>query len=180
MIQLQTEISATLEFFKQDLNTLRIGRAHPALVEHVQVDYYNTPTPLIQLASITASDAKTLFIQPWDKNSIKDIERALTKADLGSSPVVDGTTIRIIIPSLTEERRLEMVKLLGEKTEKSRVAIRQHREEAIKILKLQKESGDISEDVFFTKQKEVQTEIDAAMLELQKQADQKKEEITTI
>jgi ribosome recycling factor len=180
MKPLQSEIESSLEFFKQDINTLRVGRAHPALVEHVQVDYYGTPTPLIQLASITTTDAKTLLIQPWDKNGIKDIERALTKADLGSSPLVDGTSIRIIVPSLTEERRLEMVKLLGDKTENARVAMRQHREEAIKLLKQQKEAGEISEDAFFTSQKEVQQHIDDATSELQKFSDLKIEEITTI
>lgn len=180
MTPLESEISSTIDFFKQDINTLRVGRAHPALVEHIKVDYYNTPTPLIQLASITASDAKTLLIQPWDKNGLKDIERALSQADIGANPVVDGVSIRITLPSLTEERRTEMVKLLGEKTEKARVAIRQHREESIKNLKQQKESGNISEDILFNKQKEVQQYVDDAMAEVQKIADTKKQEITTI
>jgi ribosome recycling factor len=180
MASLQNEITSTLEFFKQDINTLRVGRAHPALVEHVLVDYFNTPTPLIQLASITTTDAKTLLIQPWDKNGIKDIERALTQADLGSSPVVDGVNIRVILPALTEERRAEMVKLLGDKTEKARVAVRQHREEAIKSLKQQKDSGAISEDALFVQQKEIQQEVDAAIAELQNLAELKKQEIITL
>jgi ribosome recycling factor len=180
MTPLQTEINSTLDFFKTDINKLRVGRAHPALVEQILVDYYNTPTPLVQLASINAADAKTLVIQPWDNNCVKDVERALTQANLGTNPVLDGITIRIILPSLTEERRLEMIKLLGEKTEKARVAIRQHREESIKAIKQEKDAGDISEDTFFAQQKEIQSQVDAGMVNLQKIADLKKQEITTI
>lgn len=180
MENISQPLSKSIDFFHQELNGLRVGRASPALVENVLVEYYGTPTPLVQLASITTPDARTLAIQPWDVNAVKDVERALNAADLGASPSLDGNLIRVIIPTLTEERRIELVKVLGEKTEKAKVAVRQIREDALKELKTAKDAGALSEDAFFQKQKEIQEEIDEATKKISEIQEAKKLEITTI
>ncbi len=177
---IENDINNSIDHLNKELSSLRVGRATPALVENVNVNYYNTPTPLIQLASINATDSKTLVIQPFDKNSIKDIEKSLSQSDIGTSPVVDGNIIRIILPQMTEERRVELVKLVGEKSEKCRVRIRQIREEFNKDLKKQKDAGDLSEDQFFSEQKEVQKTIDEAIEKVKTLESEKEEEIKTI
>ncbi|MDD5342662.1 MAG: ribosome recycling factor [Patescibacteria group bacterium] len=177
---LNEQLKKVVEFFSNDLKALRVGRANPALVENIIVKYYGTKTPLIQLASITVADAHTLVIQPWDKNSFKDVEQALNQADLGGSPVANGEILRLSIPPMTEERRLELVKIVKEKAEKSKVSIRMIREDEIKLLKNKKDNGEISEDVFFNKQKETQKTIDETVKEISELEQAKQEEITKI
>lgn len=177
---LKDEIEKDIDYFINELKGLRIGRANTALVENIVVDYYGNSTPLIQLATITIADAHTIVIQPWDKNSVKEIEKAINKSDLGTSAIPDGGIIRISIPPMTEERRLEIVRKVGEKAEQARVKIRQIREDHMKKIKSEKDSGDISEDIFFTKQKEIQNEIDRAIEEITNHEKTKQEEITKI
>lgn len=177
---LKEEIRLTQTYFHEELAALRLGRAHPGLVENVLVNYYGTPTALKQLASVTVSDAHTLTIQPWDKNAFKDVEQALQKANLGASPTSDGNVLRVVIPQMTEERRLEMVKKLHEIAEKYRIRIRQIREDRNKLIKKEKDAGNISEDQQFNEQKELQKEIDQAIKELAELAGEKEKEITTV
>lgn len=125
---------------------VRTGRATPSLLEGVKADYYGTPTPLNQMAKITVPESRQLVIQPWDKNAIKPIEKAILKSDLGLNPNVDGDVIRLIIPQLTEERRKELVRVVRNKAEDQRVAIRNIRRDANEDLKEMENSGDISED----------------------------------
>ncbi|MBU0707433.1 ribosome recycling factor [Patescibacteria group bacterium] len=177
---LEQDLEKAKEFFSQGLSVIRIGRATPALVENLMVDYYGTPTPLLQLASISAPDPKTLVIQPFDKNSTQGIEQAILKSDIGINPASDSDVIRLPFPPMTEERRLEIVKIIGEKTEKARVAIRQIREEHIKNIKIKKDSGDISEDQYFAEQKNIQKHIDESIKEINQIEKKKQEEITNI
>ncbi len=177
---LTEELELTQRYFHEEMSALRLGRAHPGLVENVMVNYYGTPTALKQLASVTVSDAQTLVIQPWDKNAFKDVEQALQKANLGASPTSDGNVLRIIIPQMTEERRLAMVKKVHEIAEKYKVRIRQTREEHNKMNKKDKEAGTISEDQLFNRQKELQNEIDTAIEALSAVAADKEKEITTV
>lgn len=135
-----------VEAFRRDLSTLRAGRASPALLEKVRVDYYGTPTPVNQLANISAPEPRLLVIQPWDKSLIGDIERALIKSDLGLNPVNDGNVIRISIPQPTEERRQELVRQARKMAEDGRVAIRNIRRDLNDEIKALERRGEVSED----------------------------------
>lgn len=134
------------EKFQSKIDAIRIGRATPAMIENVIVDYYGNPTALKEVAAISSPEPQQLLVEPWDKNSIESIETALQKADLGTSPVVEGTRIRLSLPPLTEERRKEFVKELHETMEEARIAVRTIREEERKEIKTAKDAGDTTED----------------------------------
>lgn len=129
-----------------DLQTIRTGRAHPSLVEHVRVDYYGTPMDLNQLATINAPEARLISIQPWDKNAFDPITKALQISDLGINPQSDGILIRLALPELTEERRRELAKLVTRKVEGARVAIRNVRRSIHDDLRKMQRDGDLSQD----------------------------------
>ena len=142
----EERMKKAIEALKRDLVTIRTGRATPSLVDRLQVEYYGTPTPLNQLASISAPEPRLLMVQPWDRNSLPIIEKALQKSEMGFNPSNDGRVIRIPIPPLTEERRREMVKVVKHKVEDGKVAIRNVRRDALHDLKEMQEEKMISED----------------------------------
>ena len=129
-----------------ELATIRTGRATPALIEHIKVEYAGVPTPLNQIAGISVPEVSLLVIQPWDRGCIRDIEKAILKSDLGLNPTSDGNLIRINIPPLTEERRQELVKVVRKRVEERRIAIRNIRREATEELKRLEKNKDISQD----------------------------------
>ncbi len=174
------KFNKTTEHFQSELSALRSGRAVPALVEQVRVEAYDTFTPLKELAQITAPEPRLLVVSPWDKSIIKEVEKALQTANLGSSPVIDGQIIRVNLPALNEERRRELVKIVGAKAEEARGAIRAARESALKEFKNQKTAGEISEDQFFAEQKELQKLVDSANEEIKKISEAKEKELMTI
>jgi ribosome recycling factor len=135
-----------VEATRREFASLRTGRASPGILEQVRVDYYQTPTPINQLATILVPEPRLLVIQPWDKSIVRDVERAILKSDLGLVPSSDGVVIRIPIPTLTEERRRDLVKLARRQAEEGRVAIRNIRREAKEMLEQFEEAGEISED----------------------------------
>lgn len=136
----EEKMKKTVELLRKDLAAVRAGRANSAMLEKISVDYYGTPTPVNQLANISIPEPRMLIIQPWDKTSIKDIEKAILKSDLGLTPSNDGNIIRLNIPQLTAERRTEIVKTVKKKAEEARVAIRNVRRELIDdIKKIEKE-----------------------------------------
>src|SRR5690606_2301042 len=164
---------------KRELGSLRAGRATPSLLERIQADYYGTPTPINQLANISVPDPRTLMIQPWNKSSIGEIEKAIMKSDLGLTPVNDGSVIRINIPPLTAERRTELVKLTRKYGEDAKVAVRNIRRDANdEIKKLEKDS--ISEDESRRYQDEVQKLTDKYIAEIDKVLAAKEKEIMDI
>ncbi len=142
----EEKMQKTIEFLTKDLSTLRAGRANPAMVEKITVDYYGESTPINQLGNITVPEARLLVIQPWDKSIIPDIEKAIYRSDLGITPSNDGVVIRIAIPQLTEERRKELVKVVKKKGEETKVAIRNIRRESNDMLKMSEKEKMISED----------------------------------
>lgn len=142
----QHRMNGAVEALRRDLQTVRTGRATPALVERLVVDYYDTPTPLAQLSSIHATDPRTLTIQPWDKKALSDIEKAIQKSDLGLNPNNDGTVIRLVLPPLTEERRKDLVKVLHKKVDEAKVAVRNIRRDAHDKLRDQEKKKEISAD----------------------------------
>jgi len=135
-----------IEATRREFATLRTGRASPGLLEQIRVDYYQTPTPINQLATISVPEPRLLVIQPWDKSVAREIERAILKSDLGLVPSSDGVVIRLPIPSLTEERRKDLVKIARKHAEEGRVAIRNLRREAKEMFEQFEKDGDISED----------------------------------
>jgi ribosome recycling factor len=142
----ETKMVKAGEALGRDLAGLRTGRASPGLVEHIRVDYYGTPTPLNQLASISIPEVRMLIIQPWDKQVLPAIEKAIRKSELGLNPSSDGNVIRLMIPQLTEERRKELVKVVRKRVEEGRIAIRNIRREALEKLREIQKAKDISED----------------------------------
>lgn len=149
-----------IQHLQEELVTLHPGRVNPAMLEHVKVMAYGTETFLNQLASITSLDAQTLLIQPWDSSVIKEVEKSLREAGRDYSPVVDGTTIRLPFPPLTEEKRREYVKMMHEICEQGHVSVKKVREEIMNELKDKKNNKELSEDVFFSKQKDIQKMVD--------------------
>ncbi len=143
---LQERIETTKEVLKEDLNTVRAGRANPALLDKVNVDYYGTPTPLKNITNISVPDPKSLLITPFDPSSLGDIERAINAANIGITPTNDGKNIRLVIPALTEERRIELTKLTKKMGEEAKIAVRNLRREANEAVKKEEKNGDISED----------------------------------
>lgn len=135
-----------VDFAREDLATIRTGRAHPAMFNKLNADYYGAPTPLQQLATFTSSDARTMMITPFDRSSINAIEKAIREADLGVNPSNDGNSIRVVMPQLTEERRKEYTKLAKGKAEDARIVVRNARRSAMDDLKKAEKDGDISED----------------------------------
>ena len=142
----EEKMQTSIEVLKKELATIRTGRATPALIEHIKVDYAGVPTPLNQMAGISAPQARLLVIQPWDRSNIRNIEKAILKSDLGLNPVNDGNVIRLNIPPLTEERRQELTKIVRKRIEDSRIAIRNLRREAMNELKGLEKNKDISQD----------------------------------
>ena len=145
-----------LDATRKEFQNIRTGRASIALVEGILVDYYNTPTPMKGVASISTPDAKTIAIQPWDPSIIAEIERSIMKSGLGLTPVNDGKLVRIQIPPLTEERREELTKLVRRVAEEGRVSIRNARHEGIELIKKSEKAKTIPEDISHTAQKEIQ------------------------
>ena len=142
----EEKMKKTIEHLTKDLASMRAGRANPAMLDRIMVDYYGEPTPLTQLANITIPEARLIVIQPWDKSSIGSIEKAVMKSDLGVNPSNDGNVIRIAIPQLTEERRKDMVKLIKKRAEEARVAVRNIRRDANDMLKSLEKDKSVSED----------------------------------
>jgi len=146
MKETEKKMDKTLDKTKEDLNTIRTGRARPSLVENIKANNYGVATPIQQMAKVFAPEARQIVIEPWDKNNIETIEKAIMQENLGLNPSNDGTVIRINIPQVTEERRKELVKILHEKAEKGRIAIRAIRREANEELKELENDSEISED----------------------------------
>jgi ribosome recycling factor len=146
----------TVEALKRELQRIRTGRASLSVLDGIRVDYYGTPTPLNQMATLAVPESRLITIQPWDASVIKDIEKAILKSDLGLTPSNDGKILRISIPPLTEERRKELVKVIHKMCEDHKITARNIRRDSNDLLKSLKKDGDISEDEAFRSQDEVQ------------------------
>lgn len=169
-----------VEALREDLLTVRTGRASPALVERVRVDYYGTPTPLNQLASISAPEPRLLVVRPWDPSVLSTIEKSILKSDLGLTPNNDGKVIRLPIPPLTEERRRELVKMVNHRVEEGRVALRNIRRDALKDMQEFEKEKLISEDDFYRGKDRLQELTDKYIAEMDELGRLKQEEIMEI
>ncbi len=169
-----------INHLKKELQGIRSGRATPALVDNIMVDYYGTKTPLPQLATISAPDPRSIVIQPWDKNVSSDIEKGIRASSLDINPVNEGDQIRLPIPPLTEERRKELVKTVNQKVEQTKISIRNVREDIGKEIKHQKSEGKISEDDMYAQQKELQRVVDEYNQLIEEIAEKKEKEIMSV
>ena len=160
--------------------TIRTGRANPSLLDRIMVNYYNTPTPLNQLASVSAPEPRMLLIQPWDKTVVKDIEKAILASDLGLTPNSDGNVIRIAIPQLTDERRKQLVKVVRKESEDHRIAVRNIRRDMNEDIKALEKEGEITEDESRRYLDEVQKLTDKYIAEIDRLAEAKEKEIMEI
>ncbi len=164
----------------RELDAVRTGRARPALVEHVKVDYYGTPTPVNQLASINAPEPRLLTIQPWDKTQLGAIEKALQKSDLGLTPTNDGNIIRLVIPQLTEDRRRDLVKVVHKKVEDARVAVRNVRRDSLEHLRKAQHEKEISDDDERRAQERLQKITDKYVAEVDRHGQTKEQELLEV
>jgi len=146
LLSAEEKMHASIEALRKELSTIRTGRATPALVEHLRIEYAGALVPLNQIAGISAAGADLLVVQPWDKGSLRNIEKAILKSDLGLNPANDGNLIRIKIPPLTEERRRELIKVVQRMIEERKIIIRNLRREAVNELKDLEKSKDMSQD----------------------------------
>jgi len=162
---------------EEELRHLRTGRASPAILENIKIDYYGTPTPINQLASITSSGERTLVIKPWDKTMLKSIEKAILASDLGLTPFNDGNVIRINFPTPTTEQREKWVKRAKEIVEEGKIAVRNIRRDVMKKIKDAQKNGDIPEDDAKRLENELQKKTDEIIEELEDLFEAKKEEI---
>lgn len=169
-----------IEHFRHDLAVLRTGRASPALLERVQVDYYGTPTPVNQLATVSVPEARVLVIQPWDRSTLPAIERAILKSDLGITPNSDGAVIRLVLPQPTQERRKELVRQVHKRTEEARVAIRNARRDGVDRLKQAEKDKRLSADESKRGQDRLQKLTDKMIAEVEEIARAKEHEIMTV
>jgi ribosome recycling factor len=173
-------MSKSVDSTRHEFGSIRTGRASPALLDRIVVDYYGTSTPLKQLATISAPEARLLTLQPYDKSSIKAIERAILESDIGLTPSNDGNLIRLGIPELTEERRRQLVKVVRHIAEEGRVAIRNIRRDVMHDLRELKEAGDSGEDDERRAESELQKVTDARIHELDESLKLKEEEILEV
>ncbi len=154
--KLEEKMEKTIAVLKDELLTIRAGRANPNMLDRVMVDYYGTMTPLKQMAGVSSPEPRTILIQPWDKSAMGSIEKAILSSDLGFNPTNDGNSIRINIPQLTEERRKDLIKLVAKTGEQAKVAIRNERREANEAIKKMEKTSELTEDDSKKAQDEVQ------------------------
>ena len=176
----EDRMNKAVDTLRDNLVSIRTGRASPALVERLPVEYYGTPTPLNQLATISVPEPRLLAIRPWDPTALADIERAILKSELGLTPSNDGKIIRLNIPRLTEERRQELVKVVGRRVEEGKIAIRNIRRDAIEDLREIESEKLISEDEFYRAKDDVQELTDKFVARMDEIGRDKEREIMEI
>lgn len=177
---LEEKIGKSLENLKEELNTVRAGRANPAILDRVEVEYYGTPTPLKQLANISVPEPRTLLITPFDPKAVSDIEHAIVAANIGINPANDGKVIRLAIPQLTEERRKELTKDVKAIGEEAKVSVRNLRRHANDQIKKDEKCGDITEDDAKAALEEIQKSVDKAVKTIDEMIAKKDKEILEV
>ena len=160
LTDMDRKMNRTIEALRRDLATVRTGRATPSLVENITVEYYGVPTPLNQLASISAPDSRALLIQPWDKQAMREVEKSLMKSELGFNPSNDGNIITVPIPPLNQERRQELVRLLKRKIEEGKISLRNVRRDGVETLRKMERDKHISQDENRRSQEQLQKATD--------------------
>lgn len=173
-------MSKTIAVLKSDFATVRTGKATPALLDKVQVDYYGAMTPINQMANISVPEARMLVIQPWDKSAMPLIEKAILKSDVGITPTSDGAVIRLVLPQLTQESRKDLVKKVKKKAEEAKVSVRNIRRDGNDELKAMEKSKEITEDESKSAQEAIQKLTDKYIAEIEKVLENKEKEIMEV
>ncbi|MGI5978450.1 MAG: ribosome recycling factor [Oscillospiraceae bacterium] len=179
-MQFTDKMRKTTEILSTQFDSVRAGRANAAVLDQIRVDYYGTPTPINQIATIATPDPRTLAITPWDGAALKPIEKAILESDLGINPQNDGKVIRLVFPQLTEERRKELIKLVKKYAEEAKVAIRNIRRDAMEFYKAQKKKSEITEDDLKDIEKDMQKFTDDAIKQIDAIAEKKEKELLEI
>jgi len=169
-----------LDALNRDYKAVRAGRANPAILDRVTVDYYGTPTPINQMAAISVPEPRMLMIQPWDASTLKDIEKAINTAEIGINPSNDGKVIRLAFPALTEERRKELVKDISKRGEEAKVAVRNVRRDAMDDIKKLKKNNEITEDDQKNGEKKLQDITDNYIKQVEEMVKKKEDEVLSI
>ena len=180
LLTFEDKMEKTMENLGSEFAAIRAGRANPALLNKIMVDYYGTPTPIQQVANISVPEARMMQIQPWDKSLIKAIEKAINTSDLGINPGNDGTVIRLVFPELTGERRKELAKDVKKKGDAAKVAIRNIRRDANDKIKKAEKAGEMTEDDVKTAENDIQKMTDKYIAKVDKATEEKKKEIMTV
>jgi ribosome recycling factor len=178
--EMEASMQKSVEALQKDLKRIRTGRASLALLDGIMVDYYGSATPINQLATLSIPEPRQIIIQPWDSQAVADIEKALLKSELGLTPMNDGKIIRIVLPTLTAERRKELVKVVKKMGEEFKVQVRNHRRDANDMLKEMKKDKDITEDEQHKAQEQVQKTTDSFVSKIDSVMAEKEEEIMEI
>ena len=177
---IEEKMNKTISILQENLAEVRAGRANPAILNKVMVEYYGTPTPINQVAGISVPEARLIVIQPWDASILKEIEREIIKAEIGINPNNDGKVIRLAFPELTEERRKELVKEIKKMGEDAKVSVRSVRREGMDIVKAEQKEGTITEDEQKTYEDKIQKLTDSKVQEIDNQIDKKENEIMSV
>jgi len=178
--QATSKMEKTKEVFRQELASLRAGRANPKLLDRITVDYYGTQTPLNQMANIMAPEPRVLTISVWDQKAIPMVEKAIQKSDLGMNPANDGKVIRLVVPELTEERRKDLTKMVWKSAEDAKVAVRSIRRDAMEQFKKMKKNNELTEDDQRKAEEEMQKATDGAIKDVDQMAQEKEKEIMSV
>lgn len=178
--EVEAKMQSSVDVFKKDLNTIRTGRASLSLLDGITVDYYGTPTPLNQLATLSVPESRLITIQPWDQSVIGAVEKAILKSDLGLTPVNDGKLVRIAIPPLTEERRKDLVKIVKKYSEECKIAVRNVRRDGNESLKELEKKKEITEDDLYKSQNKIQEVTDGYIKKIDEITEKKEKEILEI
>ena len=178
--EIEERMSKTINVFEENLSEIRAGRANPAILNKIKVDYYGVPTPINQVAGISVPEARLIMIQPWDASILKEIEKAILVSDIGINPNNDGKVIRLTFPDLTEERRKEIVKDIKKMAEESKVAIRAIRRDGIDEAKSMQKEGLITEDELRNAEDDIQKITDKKIEEIDKILSSKEKEIMSV
>ena len=176
----EDKMEKSLDVLLDEYASIRAGRANPHVLDRIRVDYYGTPTPLQQVGNVSVPEARMIVIQPWEKNLLKEIEKAILVSDLGINPTNDGNVIRLVFPELTEERRKDLAKDVKKKGEGAKVAIRNIRRDAIDSIKKMEKAGDISEDDLKQVEEKIQKITDKMIEKVDKAIETKTKEIMTV
>lgn len=176
----ESRMEKRLSHLADDYAAIRAGRANPAVLDKIMVDYYGAPTPINQLAAVSITEARTLMIQPWDASVLRSIEKAVQTSDLGINPQNDGKALRIVFPPLTEDRRKEIVKEVSKMAEESKVSVRNVRRDAVEKVKTMKKNGELTEDDLKKAEKKIQDLTDKFVKEIDKMAEKKQKEVMAI
>ena len=176
----ERKMKKTVELLGEQFSGIRAGRAQPAVLDQIKVDYYGTPTPINQIASVSTPDPRTLLIQPWDAQSLKPIEKAIMSSELGINPANDGKALRLAFPQLTEERRKDLIKQIGKLAEDAKVAVRNIRRDAVEKAKNDKKKGELTEDDLANAEKDLQKLTDEYIKEVDKVREKKEKELKEI